>query len=187
MTQFTATADSGPPPTPAPAPGTYVTSAPPGPQRGQPFGDLGQEKNDFERMGEDVYAPSKRLARQRLSGPATAIMVTIGIAMALNVILMCLTGGLMAGGGAGGGRGPRDEDVIAGGIGIVLRLVILAYQGVVFYGAQQMKDGRSYGWSLTTCIMSLLPCTGCCILTLPFGIWGLVVLNEPGVQQALRR
>jgi hypothetical protein len=150
---------------------------------------MGYQKSDFEGIGDDDYASSgRRQARQRLSGPATAIMVTIGIAMALNVILMCLTGGLMLSGGpGGGGRGPRDEDVIAGGVGVVMRLVILAYQGVVFYGAQQMKDGRSYGWSLTTCIMSLLPCTGCCILTLPFGIWGLVVLNEPGVQQALRR
>jgi hypothetical protein len=149
---------------------------------------MGYQKNDFESMGEDVYDSSgRRLARQRLSGPATAIMVAVGIGMALNVILMCLGGALMAGGGPGGGRGPRDEEMIGGAVGVVLRLMILAYQIVVFYGAQQMKDARSYGWSLTACIMSLFPCTHCCILTLPFGIWGLVVLNEPGVQQALRR
>src|SRR6516165_5105325 len=82
MTQFTATADSGSAPTPAPPPGPYITSAPPGPQAGQPFAGMGYQKNDFESMGEDVYDSSgRRLARQRLSGPATAIMVSVGIGM----------------------------------------------------------------------------------------------------------
>jgi hypothetical protein len=144
---------------------------------------MGQERHDFERMGEEVYASAgSRLARQRLSGPALAIMITVGIAMGLVTLGLCANVAALAGGG--GGRGQRDEQVIGN---LVASLFMLVYQGVVFYGAQQMKDGRSYGWSMTACIMSLLPCTGCCLLTLPFGIWGLVVLNEPGVQQALRR
>jgi predicted Zn finger-like uncharacterized protein len=40
--------------------------------------------------------------------------------------------------------------------------------------------------TFTACILAMIPCVNCCILGLPFGIWGLVVLNKPEVKDAFR-
>jgi presenilin-like A22 family membrane protease len=51
-------------------------------------------------------------------------------------------------------------------------------------GAIQMLRGKSYAWSMTGTIAGMLPCSACCVLGLVFGIWALVVLNQPDVKQA---
>jgi hypothetical protein len=53
---------------------------------------------------------------------------------------------------------------------------------VILYGAWKMMRGESYAWAMTASILSLFPCTGCCILGAPFGIWALVVLNDSSVR-----
>jgi hypothetical protein len=35
-------------------------------------------------------------------------------------------------------------------------------------------------------ILSMIPCSVCCIFTLPFSIWGLVVLNDANVKAAFK-
>jgi len=45
-----------------------------------------------------------------------------------------------------------------------------------------MKNLESYGWAMTACILGMLPCHSCCILGLPFGIWGLTVIHKPEVK-----
>jgi phage FluMu protein Com len=53
---------------------------------------------------------------------------------------------------------------------------------VILFGAWKMMRAESYGWAMTASILSLFPCTGCCVLGLPFGIWALVVLNDASVR-----
>ncbi|MHB1423579.1 MAG: MJ0042-type zinc finger domain-containing protein [Gemmataceae bacterium] len=68
--------------------------------------------------------------------------------------------------------------------GIVGNIIGLAYWSVVFAGAMKMKSLSSYGFAMTSSIMSMLPCSCCCIVGLPIGIWSLVVLNRPEVKDA---
>ena len=58
--------------------------------------------------------------------------------------------------------------------------------GTMFLCAWKMKNLESYGYALTASIIALLPCQYCCVLTLPFAIWALIVLNQPDVKSAFR-
>lgn len=65
----------------------------------------------------------------------------------------------------------------------------LALQGLVgllgTVGSVKMIRLRSRGWATTAAVVNLLPVgTFCCCLTLPVGIWGLIVLGKPDVRAA---
>ena len=88
--------------------------------------------------------------------------------------------------GAIPGAGPpsgNPEDEIANAVGAVIGGVIgLCWGGIILTGALKLKRLESYGYAMTAAIVAMVPCSGCCILGLPFGIWGLIVLGRPEVQ-----
>jgi hypothetical protein len=59
---------------------------------------------------------------------------------------------------------------------------------LVFIGAFRMRMLKSYGLSMASAIVAIVPCFTyiCCILMMPFGIWALVVLMKPEVKSAFR-
>lgn len=64
----------------------------------------------------------------------------------------------------------------------------LLISGLGLYGSIQMLKLRSYGLAMTAAIIAVIPCFGpCCCLGIPFGIWALVVMNQPNVKLAFRR
>jgi hypothetical protein len=60
----------------------------------------------------------------------------------------------------------------------------LLWSSLVIAGAISMLRLRLYGLAMTGSIAAMLPCTPCCLLGLPFGIWSLVVLNRAEVKDA---
>ena len=65
--------------------------------------------------------------------------------------------------------------------------VVVAIAGSVFVlmGGLKMMKGQSKGMCMAACIVSFLPfVSGCCILGLVFGIWGLVMLGKSEVAPA---
>lgn len=122
--------------------------------------------------------------RARVSGPATGLIVTGVLGMALHVLLVfdnLMNIGLFA-----LGDRPREIPfeitpqiaVIAGAVGIVLSIVVLL-------GAVKMKNLENYGLAMTASIIALVPCTSpFCLLGFPFGIWALVVLCDEPVRAA---
>jgi len=62
-------------------------------------------------------------------------------------------------------------------LGALLCIIVLA-------GAVQMKKMKNHGLAMAASIIALLPCNCCCFLGIPFGIWSLVVLNNPEVKDA---
>jgi hypothetical protein len=48
----------------------------------------------------------------------------------------------------------------------------------------KMKKLERYGLAMTASILAMLPCSLCCVLGLPIGIWALVVLMKPEVKSA---
>jgi uncharacterized membrane protein len=51
----------------------------------------------------------------------------------------------------------------------------------------RMMGLNNYGFSFAACILSMIPCyNSCCILGLPFGIWGLIMLLQSDVKEVFK-
>ena len=72
--------------------------------------------------------------------------------------------------------GRRVGEAVGACIGPLLHVIVLI-------GALNMRKLQNYGLSMTASILVMLPCSACCVLGLPFGIWSIVVLNDAGVKQ----
>jgi hypothetical protein len=133
-------------------------------------------------------------AASAVTGPAIALMIVGGLGIgvaALSLVLRILNVGMMAAnqGGAPPGGNPHDEafraGVILGGtLGIVIDVFGILWGIFVLLGAIQMKALKNHGLAITTCIIAMIPGNCCCLLGLPFGIWGLAVINRPEVKDA---
>jgi hypothetical protein len=179
----------------APAPSPSPTQPTPPLGAGSPFG-AGQtagegSENPYQSPAAASYLPPGQLdalSLQKVSGPATALLVTAILAMILHVVLMGL-GFLQV------GMGPRMQlgraDVlpmmIGGGVNIVERIFHLILATVILFGALKMKKLESFGFAMAAAIIAMVPCISpCCLLGLPFGIWALTVLNDPAVKGSFR-
>jgi hypothetical protein len=80
---------------------------------------------------------------------------------------------------------PNDPNAKAAeNVGKVIGGVVqVVWSLIVFFGGVQMKGLKSRGYVFFSCIWAMLPCNLCCLLGLPFGIWGLVVVNDPVVRR----
>ena len=68
-----------------------------------------------------------------------------------------------------------------------MSLIGLGVAGFLAWGAFKMMRLEGWGLALTTCILALVPCVSpCCLIGLPFGIWGLVVINDQAVKATFR-
>jgi predicted Zn finger-like uncharacterized protein len=159
--------------------------------RRRPRGDEPDEDfPDYEgrrgRSGRSIEA-----AQAMVMAPAICMMVLGGLEIALQIvgILLRMLGiGLMAAGG-GPGQGPPagDAEMIAQMAGGVIGSIIgIALGALILTGGVMMKQLRNYGLAMTGAIVAMLPCSLCCLLGLPLGIWSLVVLNNQDVKDAFR-
>ena len=128
------------------------------------------------------------MALERVSGPATALIVTgilsiilqtIGIVanLALTVIEI--------------GPAAQDPELFFNpfgpGINAAFGVFSLAMAILVLVGAMKMKSLNSYGFVVASAIVAMIPCISpCCLLGFPFGIWALVVLSDSSVKAAFR-
>ena len=153
-----------------------------------------EDADDFG--GEDEDRPRRRRRRRRgrdygdaeaeVSGPAIALMVVSGLSIAGALVDLVFRVINLALGTSGPlGRMSKAPDFAIGtvlGGGFDLFSAFLAV--VILVGAIKMKNLRAYGLALTACVLAIVPIHCCCILGIPFGIWGLVVLNKPEVKDA---
>lgn len=58
---------------------------------------------------------------------------------------------------------------------------------LVIVGAMKMRSLSGYPLALTGAIAGIIPVGGCCCLTMPLGIWALVVLVNQDVKRAFAR
>jgi hypothetical protein len=126
---------------------------------------------------------SREMALLSVKGPAMALMIisAIGIAVYVLAILIFLFGlGLNM-----SSLSPEMRRVLIanqGVVGILRALFGLAMNGAILYGAIKMMRLQGHTFAIVTCILAMLPCSCCCFFGMPFGIWGLVVLNKPEVK-----
>ena len=135
---------------------------------------------------------SREYAESKVAGPAICLMVVGGLMIALALLATVFSaamaagamggggGGGGAGGGFGGGPGGQQEPMV----NVIGGIITLIWASLIFFGGLQMKGLKSRGMAMTGAITALIPCSVCCLLTLPFGIWALVVLNDEQVKRA---
>jgi hypothetical protein len=113
-------------------------------------------------------------------GPTIALLVTgiLGTLASVAVFFFSLLT-----------MGARGSDAYALGklMGCCASVVGVPLGILVTIGATLMMQRRGYGMAMTACIAAMLLVPGlCCLLGIPFGIWGLVVLARPDVKKAFR-
>ena len=156
----------------------------PQPTQGEPFYQGGPPGGPPH--GWPAMAIGSEVAAARVSGPATALMVTgiVGLVLQLLGVLGNL---LQVGVGAAANRPDAIEQVASGTVGLGMGVIAIGLSVLVIVGASRMKNLENYGLSMTAAIVAMIPCIGpCCLIGLPFGIWALVVLNDPQVRGAFR-
>jgi hypothetical protein len=177
-----ATAPAAPPPLPAPAePQLELPPREPLP-RFRPEDRREYDTDDYD--DDDYDRPRRRRgsradARAAVSGPATALMVVGGLAIATSMLVLVL---VLAGAHMPGRFNKNDPALngLSAVIGIVWSIVILV-------AASTMKGLSSYRFAMAGAIVAMLPCHCCFLLGLPFGIWALIVINKPEVRSAFWR
>ena len=127
--------------------------------------------------------------KKKVVGPAIGLIVTASISILFLLMGQCFNIWLLA-----SGTVDRFEDPQAIGMSkegqIAVRmswnLLMIITSAVIIYGSVKMIKLKSYGAAKTACILALIPCFGpCFVLGIPFGIWGLVVLNDIHVRKAM--
>jgi hypothetical protein len=100
-------------------------------------------------------------------------------------LVLAATGGFQTG-GLGGTLGSSDAFGPAFLIGVCIFAALM--NGVVLFSAIQMIRLRMWGFAFAGCIIGALPfvSSACCIITLPFSIWAIVVLFKPEVKACFR-
>jgi hypothetical protein len=175
-----------PAPTPAPAPGSPSGSPFPSgatADASNPYQPSIATASDVPQGGNfDAYL---RYALDKVSLPATLLLVTASLGLLASV---CGTFGVVANmSGLNQQQGDPTILAILNGINIVSIVAGFVANIVILLGALRMKNLQSYGLSLTAAILALIPgMSCCCLISMPLGIWSLVVLNDPYVKAAFR-
>ncbi len=133
-------------------------------------------------------------AEARLQGPAIGLLITGGLGAVFWIARTVLSAVMMTFIGVAGMSDPQmksDPNAVAvmtgiGLAGIAISLVPVAMNLAICFGAWKMMRVQSPVWSMTAAVLALIPCQPpCCLLTIPFGIWAIVTMQEPLVRDRL--
>jgi hypothetical protein len=120
----------------------------------------------------------KESAGGRLFGPAIGLLSTAILGILFG--LLCLIAGPAMFGDAQ--NADEKSDAI---ITIVYGLVHLIASLLAIAGAIAMLRLKIYNLAVGGCVVALVPAISpCCVLGVPFGIWGMIVLNDREVKRA---
>jgi hypothetical protein len=134
-----------------------------------------------------IPTASRDMALKAVKGPAIALIIVaaLGIVCSLWRLVVLLAGTGLATQGMDQLPPQMRQMLVAsqGTVGIVTVLVGVLIYVFVLYAALKMMRLQNHTLAFIACILAFLPCGYCCcILGIPFGIWGLVVLNKPEVK-----
>lgn len=129
------------------------------------------------------FGPDDLAARNRVAGPAMALLVLGAMGVLLEIASLPMNAFNAApmppvfGVDLNQHRGVMTFNTV---IGLVIGAVMLA-AGI------KMRNLEMRGLAMTAAILSCIPCfSPCCCISLPFGIWAIVALNDPVVRTAFR-
>jgi len=162
-----------------------------------PNDDYEDSRQDYDDYAED--RPRRRRKRGgsfrkaeasgRLTAPAICLLITgilwLGYAV-LNTVVVVAQGGAE--------NAMKDNPLLKGGDDAQQAGFMLGFWGamllgpilgiLVTAGASCMLARKLRGLAIAGNIAAMIPCSPCCLLGIPFGIWGLVVLLNADVKDA---
>lgn len=132
---------------------------------------------------------SRSAALAKVQAPAMGLMVVsaVSIVVRLVMLLMSLMGvGMMAAAADNNANQGLAIGQMAGGL--VGSIIGIAINGVTLFAGLKMKSLEQYGLVMTGVVLALIPCCSPCVFVgIPFGIWALVVLNDPIVKASFQK
>jgi hypothetical protein len=124
-------------------------------------------------------------AQAKVSTPGLLLAIVGGLGIA-GSLLSLLLNILNVGMGSLANGDERIGALFSGGLGAVFAIFGVVLWAVVTFGAIKMRNLQSYGLAMTAAILAMLPCSCCCVIGLPIGIWCLVVLFDENVKASFR-
>lgn len=127
-------------------------------------------------------------ALSKVSAPAICLIVAGGLTVAfwlLSIILGLLGMDNMNARAFGANQSPevqRTMQNMRGPMTVTIRVIGLGIGGFLILGGIKMKRLEGYGVCIAASIVALLPCPLCCLISLPIGVWSLVVLSSADVK-----
>lgn len=137
-------------------------------------------------MAGGLAIPSQADALQKVSGPATGLIVTaiLGFLTQATSLVMNVVGAGMSASQMNQ-MPPAWAAMFSGTVAIVSSIIGILFGVVVLIGAMKMKKLENHGFAMAASIIAAVPCVSpCCFIGLPIGIWAIVVLMKPEVKNA---
>jgi predicted Zn finger-like uncharacterized protein len=176
--------------------GTPPSGSIPNPFGDKPHASFGSSPNPYAppsaAASQGYFQPmqpvrgSREQVRPWLLGPAIGITVVSAIGL---VFMSMVVLGMAVDPDAIFNEAPQDPAERAGFYGFFVVYFIggLLTRLLQIIGAISLFRVRGYGLAMTAAICAMLPCdVYCCIGSLPFGIWALIMLNKPEVKSAFQ-
>jgi phage FluMu protein Com len=129
-------------------------------------------------VSQGMFGPgSQAWARTSVEGPAKWLAAVGGVVIIFSAIGLAINL-----------PGFIRNGVAEGAIFLIIgRSVMVIPYGIVIFGAIRMKQLKNYNLAIAASILAMLPCSACCILGLPVGIWSLVVLCNRDIRAAFQQ
>lgn len=120
-------------------------------------------------------------ARRKVIGPAVGMIACsiVGLLYCCGLAVWAL---VVNGGGLQADRPGQSVYMLTVAVS---GLAMIAYAAML-YGSVQMLQRKSRGWAMAASILALVPCNVFTILSIGFGIWGIVVLRNADVKAVFR-
>lgn len=143
-------------------------------------------------------APDRQRAQRLLRGPSLALLVmgVVGLVITLSgfVARDWLVDAVLRATTSFPAAVPSEQvglwkTELSRGLGIrdyARGLAGVVINGVMIAGALSMRRLEKRNLALAAATFALIPCQCCCCVSIPFGIWALLMLNDPDVKQSFR-
>jgi hypothetical protein len=143
--------------------------------------------NPYEppRFDPEGYSPFQQLSREeaieRVKLPAVFLLVMAALTIIGRIAGLCVQFYALDQADAGVATAATMGGIVGNGFALLFNLATL-------FGAYKMMNLESYSAARSAAIISVIPvCSPCILLGIPFGIWALVVLNNPMVKASFRQ
>ena len=148
--------------------------------------DEEEEEEARPRRRRKPKSSSRQGAKSAVLAPAIGLMVSGGFGILVAILILLINLGVI-----NLLPNDKDDDEAAGKaqwVGSQARSIrgvfSAACWGIALLGGGfQMKNLTNYKTVLSSCILAMLPCNPCCLLGIPFGIWGLIAINRWDVKR----
>ena len=145
---------------------------------------------DFTNAGDAGAARERALRLVNPAGWALIVIGILGVLMSIGLLIWTIIFGVESNPFAERMMsGQQMSDAMKAGqkVGYFGALVVgIGWAAFIAFAGVKLRRLESWGLVLTGTILTLLPCCGTqfplCLLSMPVGIWALVVLNKPEVK-----